>query len=1115
MVLAALTVVVLAAAVAVFLLWRKRSQSSGAPPDPAASSAAPAAGAVDANQVAAWFRDAENRLKGSPALKGVSLATLPIFLVAGPRGVGKTSAVEHCGLSPELLAGQVHQGSLVLPTRDLNIWLAGGAVFIELAEAIALEEVALKAVVKHLAPGRMAAGFNRAQPPRGIVLCVDQAPIAAAATPDDLLALARPWNRFLSVTASALGVQLPAYVLLTKTDAIATFADFAAHLRSNDLAQAMGATIRPFASGGAGVYAQDTARVLTERFAAITCSLSDARLPLLNREHDRARVALAYQFPRDFGRLQKNVAQFLVEVARPSSLEVSPFLRGFYFSGTRAVAVEASDAPALPMAAAASDVDISATRVMRREDIMRPPYAAAPPQSSARQVTEWLFLNALFAKVVLNDEAAHGVTATNARTDKMRAAALGFVCALGIILLALLTISYVRNRALERDAAAASRSLADTTATSSIYARVDQMRRPVERLIAYRMAPPLSMRWGLYHGNDVLASAQAAYCQAVRSQILPPVMRTIRSRLEGIPSGRGDHSAEFGSLKAYMMMTTHPQEAEGTFLANELMSVWAESPALAQNPDSNRLLPAELRVYGALLSLPDAQSYCVSPPVTGLIPSSQGYLKTLNASDRYKSLLQLAGRGIDPVNYNTLFPNDAVSDGKIVPGWFTRPGWLKMQQLLEHPETSLKADAWVLGESKDLTPQELASLAAQFRMRYATEYVQAWKDYLGAGRVTAYADLNDAAAKLEKIAGQHSVLLNLIGVAADHTAMDSLKGVFQPVKAVVPAAGDFQSVAAGYLEGLNSLKNRVSKASQSTGPAHEQDVGEVRAAETMARDSVDRVALKAFKGETDEVVKELLLRPITLIDPLLIKDETKDVNAAGKDLCMAYDRLSRLMPFSPRAQQSASLDDVQRVFQPETGQMWRLYDRFLRDSLDCFDNTCSLKANPKLQVTKGFLDFFRGLNRWSRLIFGGNPDPIIRLQVRAAALNHVRQIELVLGESRVVLPAAVSEFQNINWDLRRTQKLQVSGNFEDEPQTQDLFRTEGPWAFFEWLYNSEPGSGGSEGFVWLPRSGTIKAALLKNGNTERYRLNFRAADGGDRQLDLRGLAVGPCALPAK
>jgi type VI secretion system protein ImpL len=1097
------------------LLWRKKKQQAAKSPAPAESSSAPVAAnsagsRPDGNQIPAIFRDAESRLKLSPAMKGASLSRLPVFLVAGPSGAGKTSAVEHSGLNPELLAGQVYQGSAVLPTRDLNIWLAGGAIFIEIAQSIAGDEGALKAVFKHLTPSGITAAFNRAQPPRGIVLCVDQAAIATAATPDEVVALARPWNRFVSLAASSLGVQLPAYVLLTKTDGFGTFPDFVANLRGNDLGQTIGATIRPFAPGSAGVYAQDTSLLLTQQFAGIAHSLSDARLPLLNREHDRARVAQAYQFPRDFSKLQKNVVQFLVEVARPSQLQVSPFLRGFYFSGTRTVVVEGSESAVSPIAAAPTDVDVSATRVMRRDEVTLLASGPAQPPAGQRHITEWLFLPALFDRVILHDRAAHGVTATNSRTDKVRAGVLAFTGILGIALLAALTVSYIRNRALERDLIIAGKAVSDTGSAVSIYARLDRMRRPLERLIAYRSKPPLSMRWGLDHGEDLLSSAQAGYCTAIKSQVLPPAMQTIRARLEAIQTGKGDHSAEFGNLKAYMMMTTHPQKAEETFLSQELMNVWAEAPAHAAAPEENRFLPAEFRLYGALLSVPEAQSYCVNRPATGLVSASQGYLRALNASDRYRSLLQLAGKGIDPVNYNMLFPNDAVADAKIVPGWFTRPAWMKMQQLLEHPEDSLKADAWVLGESKDLTPQELASLAAEFKARYTSEYVQTWKEYLSSGRVAAYANLNDAVAKLEKIAGQHSVLLNLVGLAADHTSINNLNSVFQPVKAVVPATGDFQSAAGSYLEDLNSLKNRLSKASQSSGPAHDQDVAEVRSAATTARDAVDRMAVKTFKGDTDQMVKELLLRPIAQIDPLL-----DDFNAGGKDLCSSYDRISRLMPFSTRAQQSASLEDVQRIFQPETGQMWRYYDKSLRDSLDCFDNTCTLKASPKLRLSSGFLDFFRELNRWSRLIYAGNPDPVIRLQARAASLNHVRQIELVLGDSRVTLPAGAGEFQNLSWDLRRTQKLQVTGVFEDEPQTQDLFRTEGPWALFEWFYNAEPGSGGSDGFVWLPRSGTIKASLLKNGNTERYKLDIRADDGTGRFFDLRALTVAPCSLPAK
>jgi len=39
-------------------------------------------------------------------------------------------------------------------------------------------------------------------------------------------------------------------------------------------------------------------------------------------------------------KLRKVVVQFLVDLARPSQLNVNPFLRGFYFSGVRPTVIE-------------------------------------------------------------------------------------------------------------------------------------------------------------------------------------------------------------------------------------------------------------------------------------------------------------------------------------------------------------------------------------------------------------------------------------------------------------------------------------------------------------------------------------------------------------------------------------------------------------------------------------------------------------------------------------------------------------------------------------------------------------------------------------------------------
>jgi len=246
---------------------------------------------------------------------------------------------------------------------------------------------------------------------------------------------------------------------------------------------------------------------------------------------------------------------------------------------------------------------------------------------------------------------------------------------------------------------------------------------------------------------------------------------------------------------------------------------------------------------------------------------------------------------------------------------------------------------------------------------------------------------------------------------------------------------------------------------------------------------------------------------------MLDRDAAGDINAGGRDLCNAYGRLSGLLPFSRSARQGAPAEDIQKVFRPEMGQMWQFYNKSLRDSLECFDTTCSVKASPRVQLSRGFIEFFRGLNRWSRLLYRGSSDPFIRLQVRATAVNRLNQLEMVLGDSRVTLLAGGSEFQPITWDPRRSQKLQVIGTFEGEPEAQDLFRSEGPWALFEWFNDIEPNSGGADGFTWVPRTGRVNPALLKNGNTKKYRLEIRTGDGTERSLDLRLLTIGPCLLP--
>jgi type VI protein secretion system component VasK len=664
----------------------------------------------------------------------------------------------------------------------------------------------------------------------------------------------------------------------------------------------------------------------------------------------------------------------------------------------------------------------------------------------------------------------------------------------------------VCNRRIEKQLAAGSSAVVDPSGPDGIAPRLEKLRLPVATLLDYRENAPWKIRWGLSQTDDLVPPAQTAYCQAIRPQVLQPLIRQMTKRLHEIRNPASDPAADLKVLKAYMMMTSHPSKADASFLGQQLFDLWKEARGGAADPEAARYLPGQLGTYGALLSIPDAQNSCTVPAEPGLIAAAQGHLRGLNINDRYSSLLQRAGKGLKAVNYSQRFPNDTVTDEKIVPGYFTRPGWIRMQELLEHPEESLKGDAWVLGQSRDLTPEEVSTLGKEIQSRYFNDYVQAWKDYLGAAAVTSYANLADAAAKIEKMSDQHSLLLALIGLSAEHTGVsDQVKAIFQPARTVAAGESDFQG-ANDYLQKLGLLQTRLLKASKSSGAERDQSKQEARNAEYVARDAVEQLArTPAFRGDADQLVKAILLKPLKEIDPVIDQDGIGALNARGKAFCDDYIKLAGKLPFARKAGQSASVEDVHRLLRPDSGLIWE-FERELRDSLDCTDTSCAPKSNAKVPITRGFAKFFGGLMRLSRLLYGGRKELLLTLHVRALPLNGLKQLDLSVDNQHFILPAG-GEFQNIAWDPRQSQNLEIAGTFETEKQTVAI--VSGQWAVFEWLFDANSGGGGSAGFKWTPR-GSSRLQL----NKFTYGMEVKVGEGSGQWLDLAALTPGGCVLPA-
>ena len=108
-----LALIVLAAAgvVAWFLLHKRKTAAAGSGPK-----------AVRGDQLDLILREAEAKLASAQLGPGTRINNLPVYVLIGPGGAGKTTAVVQSGLEPELLAGEVYTDGSVTATPYVNLW---------------------------------------------------------------------------------------------------------------------------------------------------------------------------------------------------------------------------------------------------------------------------------------------------------------------------------------------------------------------------------------------------------------------------------------------------------------------------------------------------------------------------------------------------------------------------------------------------------------------------------------------------------------------------------------------------------------------------------------------------------------------------------------------------------------------------------------------------------------------------------------------------------------------------------------------------------------------------------------------------------------------------------
>ena len=278
---------------------------------------------------------------------------LPWYIIIGAPGAGKTTTIVNSGLEfpfaaelgPKALRGA---GG----TRNCDWWFTSDAVLIDTAGRYTTQDSYREADrAAWLGFLQLLLKHRPRQPINGVILTLSATDLLQPDA-DKRRVLAREMRERIGELHAQLGIRFPIYVMVTKCDLLAGFAEFFADFDKDERAQVWGATLSLDAADGTGLRwpgrrpsrpAQATALAgdadtaarlarLSGEMVALEKSLHECLIARLHDERDRERRAALFGFPQQWRLLRDALAEMMRMTFESSSGGAAPLLRGVYFT---------------------------------------------------------------------------------------------------------------------------------------------------------------------------------------------------------------------------------------------------------------------------------------------------------------------------------------------------------------------------------------------------------------------------------------------------------------------------------------------------------------------------------------------------------------------------------------------------------------------------------------------------------------------------------------------------------------------------------------------------------------------------------------------------------------
>lgn len=1013
------------------------------------------------------------------------LYQLPWYVIIGPPGAGKTTALKNSGLNFPLQEGFGSDPVKGIGgTRNCDWWFTDESVILDTAGRYTTQDS------DQVADAEAWTGFldllkryRGRRPLDGVMIAFSLTDLMGqSAETRKLHALAV--RKRLKELNDKLKVQVPVYVIFTKADLLEGFTEFFDDLGKEQREQVWGMTF-PLDISDQG---DKLVEYFDQEFDRLVERVDGRLLGRMQAEFDLHRRSLLQGFPEQITSLKQAMRQFIGEAFSPTMYEEKNLIRGMYFSsGTQE----------------GTPIDRLIGTVSRAFGLSR---QAMPAYSGPGKS---YFLTDVMKKVIFQEA---GLVIKTGFFSRHQAVFEKFGYAGAVIITVLIILGWVTSYNNNLDYIADVES--DVDEYTSVAQNLVDSRGEITEILPYLnllrnvqggyadqdKGVPILMGMGLYQGDKIGPVAIDAYKRALNNVLLPRVIERLEKQLEqNNQAGNGDYL--YAALKVYLMIG-HPGRYDGQEVAAWVTTDWGNQfPGVNNKPvrdqivgHLNALLENEISLVPLQVDLVEKVRLTLSR--SSLAERVYGQIKRSQLARQLTPWRVVDKIGADASRYFKFKSGANLNHG--LPGLFTVLGYqdvfLKNGPVMS--ETAAK-ETWVLKETNrdEMSEQQVEALLQDVTKLYFAEYIRVWNGYLRDLDIAQFDSFADGAQKLKDLSAEMSPIQSLLAHVGRETLLASSsadlidagdEGSVSEIKSQVEALLDRASDAAKLnknndpaavidrnfarlheilkerdqvqapikitLSNLNELFVALSTVEATINSGGMGDSS--ASANSQMQGVMRRIQLEA--NRQPEPLKQWLYSLVRESNMVFLRDSKRRFNQVWQSSVAGFcrDAIGNRYPVLATSPNDMNISDFTRYFGPNG-----LVDEFFKTYLASFIDT-SVKpwrlvdnAGAKLEFSPESLAYFERANDIRRTFFSaGASQPNLTFQVMPLQLDaQASQGLLELGDQRVVYQHGPVRLSRMVWPPTG---MSERARFSIRTLSDGNFRTlanDGPWAWFRLL----------------------------------------------------------------